>query len=141
MSITRTKTFKGPFTATLQDNVPASIYSIAGLKRDSIKVNLTQNEIEESLEDDSKEYYKGGVDLEVVLTHSEVDTADLDSMISAALDSLKIEFTAKSKTLTISSLGSDGVLCAPSIENLQTKLVIKKSYPIGTKLSDIMTIT
>ena len=141
MPIDRTKTFNGPATITLQTDVPADIISWATLKKDVISLTITQKEIADELEDDSTERHLGGIDLELKIPISEMDEADWASIISATLDSLKIEFTAKSMSILIEDIDTTaGDVCYPLVENFKTVLVLKKSYPIGTDLSDIVVL-
>ena len=140
MSLTSSKVLYGPFTLTLLDGAVTK-FTRAGLKADSIKFNGETKEGNLEIEDGSEKSWREGRKLTAEITFNEMDptatTGDLAVIEDSGIDSVTIELTSPSKTITISS---PDIIFADIVENFKTRIRIIKTGDLSKAWSDIFSI-
>ena len=143
MSLTDSKVIHGPFNLTLYDSGGStSVYSVSGLKKDSVEFNGTTNEYTEEQEDGTRRTGEQGRYLDVNITLGELDTSDLTTIEgTGSYDQVKLEFgqANSGSGLTIVVQPFDSVTA--DVNNMRTTIKVKGSVAIDGDWSDILSIS
>jgi len=143
MSTDRTKTLTGPYTLDLQDALLASKFKIENRHKDKVTFEITRKMMEDELDDDSSEYFKGGLNLKIEANFREIDEEQLNDtgMEDTSIVSVILSFPNKNKKVTITvDVLDGGDLIYGEVVGGGGRITILKSLPIGTYMDDMITI-
>ena len=138
--LSKDKILNGPFEFELFDDTdptPVSVIAFTGLKKDSVKFDVENEEYSDDIEDGSKDQGYYGKNAVCELTISELDPTDLATIEGGTAVTGEIRFTAKGKKVVLAAMDSIGV----KVENFKTKITIKKSLAIGEAITNAFTVS